>query len=60
MKEAERGAIGESILGEGGGEDFLRYFNGTVFGLIARSCSWKFWIRMRYPLKLKSRNPINN
>jgi hypothetical protein len=43
MKEEEKGAIGESILGEGGGEDFLRYFKGTVFGFIGRS--WKFRAR---------------
>ena len=40
MKEAEKGVIGESIRGEGGGDDFLRYFKGTVFALIVRS--WKF------------------
>jgi len=43
MKEAEKGVIGESIRGEGGGDDFLRYFNGTVFALIVRS--WKFRAR---------------
>jgi hypothetical protein len=43
MKEEEKGAIGESIRGEGGGEDFLRYFKGTVFGFIGRS--WKFRAR---------------
>ena len=26
----EKGAMGDNIRGEGGGEDFLRYFNGKV------------------------------
>lgn len=30
MKADEKGTIGDNIRGEGGGEDFLRYFNGTV------------------------------
>ena len=30
MKAEEKGVIGDSIRGEGGGEDFLRYFNGKV------------------------------
>jgi hypothetical protein len=30
MKADEKGTIGDNIRGEGGGEDFLRYFNGKV------------------------------
>jgi len=30
MKVDEKGVIGDSIRGEGGGEDFLWYFNGKV------------------------------
>jgi hypothetical protein len=33
-KEDEKGAIGDSIWGEGGGEDFLRYFRGNVLVLM--------------------------
>jgi hypothetical protein len=34
MKADEKGTMGDNIRGEGGGEDFLRYFNGTVWVLM--------------------------
>ena len=30
-----KGTMGDNILGDGGGEDFLRYFNGKVLWLMA-------------------------
>ena len=35
MKADEKGTMGDNIRGEGGGEDFLRYFNGNVWVLMA-------------------------
>jgi hypothetical protein len=34
MKVDEKGTMGDNIRGEGGGEDFLRYFNGKVWVLM--------------------------
>jgi len=34
MKADEKVTTGDNIRGEGGGEDFLRYFNGKVLVLM--------------------------